>query len=207
MGSSEIEHRSLYKKRSRERFLLTNSAAHLVAISGTWKGGRAAECGGLENRFASNRGNEGSNPSPSASECRLPLGAFLIPRTRVLLQRGIDLIQRWMSDRAHLLSDEFRFLWRTVWSLDCALRFYQDAFENLSSFVRSFEICSRSRPLSISNGACSFFCWRSRRRLAVKHVYLALKHLLLWSSCESKIWRRAAHQIGARLALIRWICT
>ena len=31
------------------------------------KGGRAAECGGLENRFASNRGNEGSNPSPSAS--------------------------------------------------------------------------------------------------------------------------------------------
>ena len=66
-GLVQIEHRSLYQKRSRERFLLTNSATHLVVRSGTWKGGRAAECGGLENRFASNRGNEGSNPSPSAS--------------------------------------------------------------------------------------------------------------------------------------------
>ncbi len=75
-GLVQIEHRSLYQKRSRERFLLTNSATHLVVRSGTWKGGRAAECGGLENRFASNRGNEGSNPSPSASGCGLPSGSL-----------------------------------------------------------------------------------------------------------------------------------
>lgn len=31
-----------------------------------WKDGRAAECGGLENRFTGTPGNEGSNPSPSA---------------------------------------------------------------------------------------------------------------------------------------------
>ena len=65
-GLARIEHRSLYQKRSRERFLLTNSATHLVAQSGTWKGGRAAECGGLENRFTGAPGDEGSNPSSSA---------------------------------------------------------------------------------------------------------------------------------------------
>ena len=31
------------------------------------RGGRVVECGGLENRFARNPGNEGSNPSSSAS--------------------------------------------------------------------------------------------------------------------------------------------
>lgn len=35
----------------------------------TWKDGRAAECGGLENRFTGTPGNEGSNPSPSARNC------------------------------------------------------------------------------------------------------------------------------------------
>lgn len=34
-----------------------------------WKDGRAAECGGLENRFTGTPGNEGSNPSPSARSC------------------------------------------------------------------------------------------------------------------------------------------
>ena len=33
-----------------------------------WRGGRAVECGGLENRCASIRRTEGSNPSPSAVE-------------------------------------------------------------------------------------------------------------------------------------------
>ena len=32
------------------------------------RGGRAVECGGLENRFTSNGRNEGSNPSPSVNE-------------------------------------------------------------------------------------------------------------------------------------------
>ena len=31
------------------------------------RGGRVVECGGLENRFTRNPGNEGSNPSSSAS--------------------------------------------------------------------------------------------------------------------------------------------
>ena len=31
------------------------------------RGGRVVECGGLENRFARNPGNEGSNPSSSAT--------------------------------------------------------------------------------------------------------------------------------------------
>lgn len=38
----------------------------------TRKGGRAAECGGLENRFTGTPGNEGSNPSPSARNARSP---------------------------------------------------------------------------------------------------------------------------------------
>ena len=38
-----------------------------------WKGGRAAECGGLENRFTGTPGNEGSNPSPSARVLRVCL--------------------------------------------------------------------------------------------------------------------------------------
>ena len=47
-----------------------------------WKGGRAAECGGLENRFAHNMGNEGSNPSPSASAMMAPeMGAFFVPQS------------------------------------------------------------------------------------------------------------------------------
>ena len=37
----------------------------LAATSGTWRGGRAVECGGLENRFTC-KGNGGSNPSLSA---------------------------------------------------------------------------------------------------------------------------------------------
>lgn len=35
------------------------------------RGGRVVECGGLENRFTRNPGNEGSNPSSSASFYRL----------------------------------------------------------------------------------------------------------------------------------------
>jgi hypothetical protein len=31
------------------------------------RGGRVVECGGLENRFTGNPGDEGSNPSSSAS--------------------------------------------------------------------------------------------------------------------------------------------
>ena len=46
------------------------------------KGGRAAECGGLENRFAHNMGNEGSNPSPSARRIESShSGAFSFPDT------------------------------------------------------------------------------------------------------------------------------
>ena len=42
------------------------------------KGGRAAECGGLENRFTGNPGDEGSNPSSSARklEALANAGAF-----------------------------------------------------------------------------------------------------------------------------------
>ena len=36
------------------------------------RGGRVVECGGLENRFARNPGNEGSNPSSSASLIWVP---------------------------------------------------------------------------------------------------------------------------------------
>ena len=43
---------------SRETFSLDRAA---------WRGGRAVECGGLENRFTCVPGNEGSNPSSSAS--------------------------------------------------------------------------------------------------------------------------------------------
>lgn len=39
---------------------------HRHTIEYLWKDGRAAECGGLENRFTGTPGNEGSNPSPSA---------------------------------------------------------------------------------------------------------------------------------------------
>ncbi len=35
----------------------------------SWRGGRAVECGGLENRFA-RKGNGGSNPSLSANAAR-----------------------------------------------------------------------------------------------------------------------------------------
>ena len=45
----------------------------------TWRGGRAAECGGLENRLASIPGYRGSNPRLSASYKKRPaLGAFII---------------------------------------------------------------------------------------------------------------------------------
>lgn len=40
--------------------------SHRYTIEYLWKDGRAAECGGLENRFTGTPGNEGSNPSPSA---------------------------------------------------------------------------------------------------------------------------------------------
>lgn len=43
------------------------------------RGGRVVECGGLENRFARNPGNEGSNPSSSAS---LNLGSFDRPKQK-----------------------------------------------------------------------------------------------------------------------------
>jgi hypothetical protein len=36
-----------------------------LATPHPWRGGRAVECGGLENRCASSRRTEGSNPSPS----------------------------------------------------------------------------------------------------------------------------------------------
>ena len=87
-GLVQIEHRSLYQKRSRERFLLTNSATHLVVRSGTWKGGRAAECGGLENRFTGDPGDQGSNPRPSDSFIKqAPSGAFLFDRGALMVNR------------------------------------------------------------------------------------------------------------------------
>lgn len=42
------------------------NVAFTRALHTYWKDGRAAECGGLENRFTGTPGNEGSNPSPSA---------------------------------------------------------------------------------------------------------------------------------------------
>ena len=46
------------------------------------RGGRVVECGGLENRFARNPGNEGSNPSSSArvTTALATAGAFSFPR-------------------------------------------------------------------------------------------------------------------------------
>ena len=50
------------------------------------RGGRAVECGGLENRFTGNPGNQGSNPCLSAMSINAPTGAFCmsgaIPRIR-----------------------------------------------------------------------------------------------------------------------------
>ena len=45
-------------------------------------GGRVVECGGLENRFTGNPGDEGSNPSSSARklEALANAGAFSFPR-------------------------------------------------------------------------------------------------------------------------------
>ena len=40
------------------------------------RGGRAVECGGLENRFTGKPGNQGSNPCLSASANNVPIGAF-----------------------------------------------------------------------------------------------------------------------------------
>ena len=44
----------------------TITAAPNGAASPLRRGGRVVECGGLENRFTRNPGNEGSNPSSSA---------------------------------------------------------------------------------------------------------------------------------------------
>ena len=42
-----------------------------------WRGGRAVECGGLENRFTGQPGNQGSNPCPSAISTSAPaMGLF-----------------------------------------------------------------------------------------------------------------------------------
>ena len=47
----------------------------------TRRGGRVVECGGLENRFTRNPGDEGSNPSSSASQNQTPgtPGVFHFP--------------------------------------------------------------------------------------------------------------------------------
>ena len=54
----------------------------------TRKGGRAAECGGLENRFTGDPGDQGSNPCPSASFIKqAPSGAFLFDRGALMVNR------------------------------------------------------------------------------------------------------------------------
>src|SRR3954447_21538694 len=54
------------------------------------RGGRAVECGGLENRFAGSPGDEGSNPSPSAS----PVPPFVTPRCSAQYIRGAPVQSR-----------------------------------------------------------------------------------------------------------------
>ncbi len=41
-----------------------------------WRGGRAVECGGLENRYAVLSGIQGSNPCPSAIKNQTPTGVL-----------------------------------------------------------------------------------------------------------------------------------
>lgn len=64
-GDSE---RVLVEEALERAFSFENFADAVMRFGKKRKGGRAAECGGLENRFAHNMGNEGSNPSPSAIE-------------------------------------------------------------------------------------------------------------------------------------------
>lgn len=72
----------LVKEALARAFSFTNFVGRSMRKANFWKGGRAAECGGLENRFAHNMGNEGSNPSPSASAMMAPeTGAFFVPQS------------------------------------------------------------------------------------------------------------------------------
>ena len=54
------------------------------------RGGRVVECGGLENRFTRNPGDEGSNPSSSASLNQTPgtPGVFHFPPPVILSERS-----------------------------------------------------------------------------------------------------------------------
>ena len=58
------------------------------------RGGRVVECGGLENRFTGNPGDEGSNPSSSASFIKqAPSGAFLFDRSALMVNRLIIILE------------------------------------------------------------------------------------------------------------------
>jgi hypothetical protein len=59
-------------------------SAHLVESGLRWRGGRVVECGGLENRCASLRRTEGSNPSPSAHRPASGVVERTVPRLRLL---------------------------------------------------------------------------------------------------------------------------
>ena len=74
------------------------------------RGGRAVECGGLENRFTDNLGDQGSNPCPSATAFYAVLRtAFLIDAAAACGTRPCPSSRRaWPEGQCACLSGQFR---------------------------------------------------------------------------------------------------
>ena len=132
------------------------------------RGGRVVECGGLENRFTRNPGNEGSNPSSSASNFPAPPRRFCFAFGRLCSQIQL-LLERFMSafdlcryrrgigrvtTTCRVAAERSRFWFRSYTETTCADQRRQDgrkASECVSDRNQKKMTREQSAPLLLSH--------------------------------------------------------